>query len=396
MSLPLADQKLGSHSNQDSTSHKFMLKGRQSGGIHKSHAWVFRAESYDTMMAWFNDIKSLTETSGPAREAFIRRTHARSISGGSISEGSALDEDEADQVPYSASASQVEPSTVKLPQRPNPGGRFPSLLSVNRDSHVPLSPSSGSENSGEREIVAAAGALPGSGIPFGSSGQQVKVGDDEMLPERRELRGGTAAPWNSDPQPLVQANQNLSGLPIHPGEDSASPPVQAQGTSSDGPGFVAHAQHPMLGRHDSTYGEWMAPAAATTAGATITTAGKAPYAHNRGQKEQGQEEQPGLQPVEMSADPVSQGNISMNAPGTANISSFNISDTNQGAVGVDGNLSSQEPNPETVAADTTDSVMPVNDLAKRPLLDSHTSATSVSKLHVPGEFPKSRTNTETS
>ncbi|KAL9099982.1 MAG: hypothetical protein Q9163_004591 [Psora crenata] len=163
MSLPLADQKLGSHSNRDSTSHKFMLKGRQSGGMHKSHAWVFRAESYDTMLAWFSDIKSLTETTGPARDAFIRRTHARSVSGesrrtGSISEGSALDEDEADQVPYSASASQVEPSTENIPQRPNPGGRFPSLLSVNRDSQVPLAPSSPSENSDDREIVAEAGS----------------------------------------------------------------------------------------------------------------------------------------------------------------------------------------------------------------------------------------------
>ena len=82
MSLYLADQKLGSHSGADSSSHKFMLKGRQTGGVHRGHAWVFRAESYDTMLAWFEDIKNLTEKTGEERTAFIRQ-HARSVSAGS-------------------------------------------------------------------------------------------------------------------------------------------------------------------------------------------------------------------------------------------------------------------------------------------------------------------------
>jgi len=52
MSLYLPEQKLGSHSNPGSSSNKFMLKGRQTGSMHRGHSWVFRAESYDTMMAW--------------------------------------------------------------------------------------------------------------------------------------------------------------------------------------------------------------------------------------------------------------------------------------------------------------------------------------------------------
>ena len=238
MSLPLADQKLGSRSSGDSTSHKFMLKGRQSGGIHKSHAWVFRAESYDTMMAWYNDIKNLTEKTGIERDAFIRRTHARSLSGGShhrsgsVSEGSAMDEDEADQVPYSAAASQVDhpvPKEQALPQRPKPGGRFPSNLNVHtRDSQIALAPSSPSENSGDRDIVAAAADLPGSG-----------VGDTAV-----------AGANIKDIQPISPAVPYIGSLPQSP----------------IGP----------LERHESKYGDWMAPVTSSVASKPLEEGDNAP------------------------------------------------------------------------------------------------------------------------
>jgi hypothetical protein len=70
MSLNLPEQKLGSHSQPDSTSHKFMLKGRQTGTMHRGHSWVFRAESHDTMMAWYEDIESLISKTGEARNAY--------------------------------------------------------------------------------------------------------------------------------------------------------------------------------------------------------------------------------------------------------------------------------------------------------------------------------------
>src|ERR1700733_3625751 len=87
MSLYLPEQKLGSHSAEGSSSNKFMLKGRQTGSMHRGHAWVFRAESHDTMLAWFEDIKNLTEKRGEDRNAFVRK-HARSLSGGSQKPGS--------------------------------------------------------------------------------------------------------------------------------------------------------------------------------------------------------------------------------------------------------------------------------------------------------------------
>ncbi|MCJ1402042.1 hypothetical protein MMC11_005261 [Xylographa trunciseda] len=163
MSLYLPEQKLGSHSNTDSSSHKFMLKGRQTGGMHRGHGWVFRAESRETMLAWYEDIKNLTEKTGEERNAFVRK-HARSFSAGSHKAGSissegALDEDEADHVPYSATTSQFEqdsPQDPTLLKRPQPGGRFPSDINVNRDLRVPLSPSSGA-SSDDHEGLAADG-----------------------------------------------------------------------------------------------------------------------------------------------------------------------------------------------------------------------------------------------
>ena len=172
MSLYLQEQKLGSRSNPDSSSHKFMLKGRQTGGMHRGHGWVFRAESHDTMLAWYEDIRNLTEKTGREREAFVRK-HARSMSGSSsrapsISSDGGMDEDEADHVPYAAhpAAPGVEAAGLSdsgaagpAPLRPQPGGRFQSSnLSVDRGLH-PRSPSSGASDD-DRDTIAAAGALP--------------------------------------------------------------------------------------------------------------------------------------------------------------------------------------------------------------------------------------------
>lgn len=76
MSLYLPEQKLGSHSQPTSSSYKFMLKGRQTGSMHRGHAWVFRAESYDTMRAWFDDIANLVNKTGEARNAFVMHRYS--------------------------------------------------------------------------------------------------------------------------------------------------------------------------------------------------------------------------------------------------------------------------------------------------------------------------------
>lgn len=196
MSLYLPEQKLGSRSGAESSSHKFMLKGRQTGSMHRGHAWVFRAESRDTMLAWYDDIKNLTEKTGEERNAFVRQ-HARSVSGGSqkpasVSSDGAMDEDEADQVPYSATASQISqplPQQDHLLKRPQPGGRFPSDLNVGRNLLVPLSPSSGA-SSEDSDIVATAGALSGSDARNGQSDHSVR--NKENMTASDTLPGGGA------------------------------------------------------------------------------------------------------------------------------------------------------------------------------------------------------------
>lgn len=181
MSLYLPEQKLGSHSQPDSSSHKFMLKGRQTGAMHRGHAWVFRAESHDTMMAWFDDIANLIGKTGEARNAFVRR-HMRTLSGNSfrdssISSDGVMDEDEADRTPYSGNSAvfQRAPPTAAdvSQQRPQPGGRFPSDVQIDRNLQATLSRSSG-ESSAGREALADATALPGSGVPFVPNHQPVQ------------------------------------------------------------------------------------------------------------------------------------------------------------------------------------------------------------------------------
>lgn len=170
MSLYLPEQKLGSHSTAGGSSNKFMLKGRQTGTMHRGHSWVFRCESMETMLAWYEDIRALTEKSPQERNAYVRQ-HARSISGtsqraASVSSDGALDEE--DEEPFSAAASAVVAPTPKqdvLPRRPQ-GGRFPSDIEVStqRGLQAPLSPSSGSSNpdTQDRDVIAAAGNVSGS------------------------------------------------------------------------------------------------------------------------------------------------------------------------------------------------------------------------------------------
>lgn len=180
MSLYLPEQKLGSRSQVGGSSPKFILKGRQTGGVHRGHSWVFRAESFDTMLAWYEDIKALTEKTPQERSEFVRghsRSFSRSSSRRSVSSDGVVDED--DEEPYSAhnsAAALGQPGSAyqqDVPRRPSPGGRFPSDLQVTaqRGLQAPLSPSSSSSQGfndrqqqpgNDSHIVAAAGALPGS------------------------------------------------------------------------------------------------------------------------------------------------------------------------------------------------------------------------------------------
>ncbi|KAK0610437.1 hypothetical protein B0T17DRAFT_113314 [Bombardia bombarda] len=179
MSLYLPEQKLGSHSTEGGSSNKFILKGRQTGSMHRGHTWVFRAESHDTMMAWYEDIKTLTEQTPEERNNFVR-VHGRSVSRSSQRSSVSSDGVDDDEDPPFAASSVVSvsqpPRQDTLPRRPS-GGRFPSDLQVNaqRGLQVPLSPvsvSSGFNENSDGDAIAAAGALPGSGYWQHYNGQE--------------------------------------------------------------------------------------------------------------------------------------------------------------------------------------------------------------------------------
>lgn len=211
MSLYLPEQKLGSHSQEDSNSHKFMLKGRQTGAMHRGHSWVFRAESHETMMSWYEDIESLSNKTGEARNAFVRR-HVRSVSGRSTN-SEVMEDDEADRTPYSAE------SVVLGQERPTsatrqPGGAFPSDVQIDRHLQAPLSPSSGDSSAG-RDMIAATGALP----------------------------DGTRA---AGPSRFYGGRESATASPQPPTDDGS---------------IRVGRSRPRMSRHDSYYGDWMGPAA---------------------------------------------------------------------------------------------------------------------------------------
>jgi hypothetical protein len=150
MSLYLPEQKLGSHSTEGGSSNKFVLKGRQTGSMHRGHTWVFRAESHDTMMAWYEDIRTLTERTPEERSNFVRG-HVRSLSRASArssmsSDGMGDDDEEPPFATAAGAVSQQQPRQDSLSRRPS-GGRFPSDLQVNAQRGLqvpsPLSVSSG-------------------------------------------------------------------------------------------------------------------------------------------------------------------------------------------------------------------------------------------------------------
>jgi hypothetical protein len=376
MSLYLPEQKLGSRSTEGGSSNKFMLKGRQTGAMHRGHSWVFRAESYETMLAWFEDIKILTEKSPQERNAFVRR-HARSVSGtsqkaGSISSDGIMDED--DDEPFSASASVVAASGPKqdvLSKRPQPGGRFPStdlIVNPERGLQAPLSPSSGSSGFGDvhDRDVAAASALPGSGV-----GQHY-AGDSSTSPTHAAI-----------------VNQYAQQDGINP-----------------------YTNQPMNNQHETHVPAEKAAAGLTTdglGGAAVGAVGATAYQHHEQDKAAKPEREAALESANISAPDTDVQNLAAQAareavlvaapdtlndiPSDENFMSGGrrtgdlpaagagiMSDADQAATNKLGNTS----NPIEAALSPL-----ITD--KRPTLaagQNHQSVHSVSQLHIPGEFPK--------
>jgi hypothetical protein len=379
MSLYLPEQKLGSHAQPGSASHKFMVKGRQSGSMHRGHSWVFRAESHDTMLAWFEDMRALTEKSGADRDNYVRK-HARSVSGGSHKAGSisshgSMDEDEADEKPYSATPSSIQAAPREpKPQRPQPGGRFPSDLQIQRGILSERSVSSGSEDMNvDRSVIAAAGALPGSGIPFGYSGHQVQQNESDLNAESpKSATGGLAQHRHHQ-----QESQSLDGV------------VGGQSAFDHGSNTKPYDVKPLLDQpHESSY--------IIPANTAATTAAVSGAAVDRVHEDL---EAPQPSPPQQPAVDAHQQHSTVPHAG-AHSDSSNSAHPAELAAGARSSAGGESPaltmttledsvvsggEAEGVNADTYFGKSSATD--ERPVVPSSKSAKSASELHVPGEFP---------
>lgn len=385
MSLYLPEQKLGSHSSGSGSSNKFILKGRQTGGMHRGHTWVFRAESHDTMMAWYEDIKALTEKSPEERTEYIRG-HSRSFSRSSqrsYSSDGVVDEE--DDEPFAAPESVSQQTTrqeSETPRRPEPGGRFPSDLQINaqRGLQVPVSPSSVSTASYEKpdpnaaNTIKEAVALPGSDVTEPRSAGS----------HPGQERGGYG---NTDRTPIDEAPSHAAVLADRAREDGVNPytnePIYDQnpnsGTDHDIGGVASAAVAGRDQRLDSTAEGTglMVVGEEESANRQLGPAGERPETHDGARSSSYRE--PASTAVSQQSVPVGSGDPTV--VGGASFPSFvpvspspgNEGDSDQ--AGGPSNGSTVLPSRPTAGTSRTDSVP------------------TISNLHVPGEYPKPTTST---
>ncbi|KAK4124209.1 hypothetical protein N657DRAFT_644416 [Parathielavia appendiculata] len=241
MSLYLPEQKLGSHSAAGSSSNKFVLKGRQIGTMHRGHKWVFRAESYDTMMAWYEDIKVVTERTPEERNNLVRansRSISRSSQRSSVSSDGVEDVEEPPFTTTAASVNQQQPRPDSSSRRPS-GGRFPSDLQVNaqRGLHVPVSPVSVSSGSFNQQYPFATSVSPSS--EFGQYPHGSQEAGRARGSERGDLQHASTADGlaeGSVPFPssvAAAAPQRHRPMPQEPGRASVSSATRHGASSLD-------------------------------------------------------------------------------------------------------------------------------------------------------------------
>ncbi|KAH6606250.1 ph domain, partial [Trichoderma cornu-damae] len=272
MSLYLPEQKLGSRSSEGGPLNKFLLKGRQTGAMHRGHTWVFRAESHDTMMAWYDDIRALTETSPEERTAFVRSHSRRSTSRSSHRSASSdgLDEEE-DEEPFTATEQDVIPGPRSdlASRRPQPGGRFPSDMQVNaeRGLQVPQSPSSvgsSQEPSPNAQVIATATAHPPEGHAqhddghpeYGQRGETpIKDVHAQAVIAHHEAQFDGVNPYTSEPVDQGQSSRrNMHVAPVFiPGTRQ---PATANGIAGDESAAAINGAAGVAGGQDTSGGHY--------------------------------------------------------------------------------------------------------------------------------------------
>jgi hypothetical protein len=366
-----------------------------------------RAETYDTMLAWYSDISNLIEKTGDERNAFVRR-HTRSISAGSArsvsSDGGLEEDDEADQVPFSTQHSVLNQPTQEVeraPSRPSPGGRFPSDIHVNRDLQAPVGPSSGSSSEVGNDLTTASG-FPSGGLHGTYPAHQTDPNDydhyQQSVPGQtydQDVRGyGNDGAYQAPASlPVQQTSYYANNPPANPVQTEYQQPIQpVQPIQPIQPPQAYNPEQP-LGRHGSTYGDWMAPAAG---GAAVGALGAGAYAHHQQQAQ----ENPQLQPA---FDEATQTDLPTPQPVPARHPEHTASLTNPAFAPIPA-ASEREPDslattpsavhqpflggPETVLPAPVSAQAVGSGASVHPGINRNNTDFSVSELHVPGEYPK--------
>lgn len=112
------------------------------------HSWTFRAETHAKLLEWYEDLKKLTELSGANRAAFVASYLPTSAEeqNEEVDDAALLANDEADEIPYSASNYSIQsPSAVDITKRPELG-RFPSDIRLDRGIQEARRPSSSEDD----------------------------------------------------------------------------------------------------------------------------------------------------------------------------------------------------------------------------------------------------------
>lgn len=253
------------------------------------------------MLAWYDDINSLIDKTADERNAFVTR-HKRSLSTGSarsVSSDGGLEEDEADQVPFSAaqSVNQGVAQQSELPSRPSPGGRFPSDLQVDRS--LQRGPSSGSSSEVGLDLATAAGGLQTAHASYPNA-------YDDRTPMDSAYGPGNPYEYNPNnpPQQLQQQTSyyanNAPATPgqsyvndgfSHPGQSASHPvPFETYQPSSMAQ-QLPQQDYPTFNQNKravSNYGDWMAPAAGGLAAGAL---GADALHHHQQKSEQKREEE---------------------------------------------------------------------------------------------------------
>ncbi len=229
MSLYLPEQKLGSHSTDGASSSKFVLKGRQTGGLHRGHTWVFRAESYDTMMAWYQDLQALTEKSPQEREDFARgQMHTRSASRASqrtFSSDGVVNED--DDEPFSGTSAAAIAGAAAGTKAAEEGLKG---MQASPAAHM----NDGGAGAPGGGVYVGSGANARALSPEGSqaTSQSQQYQPQSSTPTRRPSQGGR---FPSDLQVNSQRGLEIqaAGIPISPTSAAGSGSHQGSGQGSD-------------------------------------------------------------------------------------------------------------------------------------------------------------------